>query len=173
MSGIYALESLRREAPETGGAIVEVLSAFIRREVGKKYGSVPPPSASVEVQAALAVLGRPWHVTALTDKPLDLHGMALRHAYLPLVHFQRAFLYDCDLEGALLVGAHLQGAWFGRTNLRNANLDEAHLEGADLSTARNLKENQLKTALLDGNTRLPVHLTGDGISLRPAFLNLK
>jgi hypothetical protein len=158
LAGIYSLEALRRESPETAGVVVEVLASFVRQEAewGQERGR--PQPASAEVQAALAALGRQPR-TDWVDRPLDLHGIALRQAYLPLVQFQRAFLYDCDLESALLVGARLDGCWFARTNLHNANLDEAHLEGADLSQARNLLPKQLASAYTNEKTRLPFSFT--------------
>jgi hypothetical protein len=157
LAGIYALEALRRDVPETGGAVVEILSSFVRRQAAWDPGLGEPKAASTEVQAALAALGRQAR-SAWEDRPLDLHGIALKEAYLPLAHFERAFLYDCDFEGALLVGARLDGAWLARTNLRNANLDDAHLEGADLSNARNMTKYQLARVHIDSHTRLPTAL---------------
>ena len=169
LAGIYALEGLRRDSPELGSAVVDVLSTFVRREARWDATFGQAKNASTEVQAALAVLGRQWTDKGTAERPLDLHGMALRHAYLPLVHFENAFLYDCDLDSSLLVGAHLQGAWLGRTNLRNANLDGAHLEGADLSTARNLTNIQLRRAHLNVATRLPTAFQSNGLHIRPGF----
>jgi len=85
------------------------------------------------------------------------------------VHFDRAFLYDCDFEGALLVGARLEGAWLARTNLHNANLDEAHLEGADLSDVHHLTPSQLTLAFVDESTRLPRTLNVAAVSRRSGF----
>ena len=169
LAGIYALEALRRESPDLGSAVVDVLSTFVRREARWDPAFGQAKNASTEVQAALAVLGRRWKDKHAAERPLDLHGMALRYAYLPLVHFQNAFLYDCDLECALLVGAHLEGAWLGRTNLRNANLDGAHLEGADLSTARHLTDVQLRRIYVNAATRLPAAFLNTGLNIRPAF----
>lgn len=157
LAGIYALEALRREVPQMGGAVVEILSSFVRRQAAWDPGFGEPRAASTEVQAALAALGRQTR-SQWEDRPLDLHGIALKEAYLPLAHFERAFLYDCNFEGALLVGARLDGAWLARTNLYNANLDDAHLEGADLSNARNLTKQQLSKVHIDSQTRLPTAL---------------
>lgn len=154
-AGIYALDGLSRETHagrELRDAIIEVLSAFVRRHAGPECAA---SHTSPEVQAALTALGRaPQHEFA-QDRPLDLHGICLREAYLPLCHFERAFLYDCDFEGALLVGARLRGAWLSRANFTRANLDKADLRGADLSGARGLIADNLTGILWDAQTRWP------------------
>ncbi len=157
LAGIYALEELCRESPGEQSAVVEILTSFVRRLSAwdSALAGTRPQPASMEVQAALTAIGRRHWPFSAEEKPLDLSRIALREAYLPFSHFERAFLFDCDFEGALLVGAHLQGAWLARTNLKNANLDYAHLEGADLMDARNLGLEQLRRAHLDGATRLP------------------
>jgi uncharacterized protein YjbI with pentapeptide repeats len=159
LAAIYALEGLTRETAsndsELQGAITEVLSAFVRRRAHYGVGFRTIETTSTEVQAALMALGRAPQSVVGRDRPLDLHGIALRDAYLPLCHFERAFLYDCDLEGALLVGTHLRGAWLARANLTRANLDGADLRGADLHGARGLSEEIKKSVLWDDDTRWP------------------
>ena len=159
LAGIYALEGLAHEENENKDqlrdAIVEVLSAFVRRRARWQIGFSPAETTSPEVQAALVALGRAPRAFAEQDRPLDLHGIALREAYLPLCHFERAFLYDCDFEGALLVGAHLQGAWLARANLTRANLDGADLRGADLSGARGIDPSEISGVIWDADTRWP------------------
>lgn len=169
LAGIYALEGLRRDDPQCGGIVVEVLSSFVRRKSAYDRALSVSRKATTQVQAALAALGRRERDPQWENRPLDLHGIAIREAYLPLVHFEHAFLYDCDFEGALLVGAFLQGAWLARTNLRNSNLDEAHLEGADLSDVHNLAAEQLQRAQLDASTRLPKALHKGHKSRRAGF----
>lgn len=159
LAGIYALEGLLHEETENSGqlrdAIVEVLSAFVRRRARWQIGFPATEKTAPDVQAALVALGRAPRAFTGQDRPLDLHGIALREAYLPLCHFERAFLYDCDFEGALLVGAHLQGAWLARANLTRANLDGADLRGADLSGARGLDPAELSGIIWDADTRWP------------------
>ncbi|MBW3638070.1 MAG: pentapeptide repeat-containing protein, partial [Armatimonadetes bacterium] len=91
IAGIYALESLRRDGEATlRGAIVEVLSAFVRRRARWEIGFAPVERTAGDVQAALTALGRAPQDDVGADRPLDLHGIALREAYLPLCHFERA-----------------------------------------------------------------------------------
>ena len=77
---------------------------------------------------------------------LDLHG-----AYLRGTNLSRA-----NLEAANLSGADFTGASFRGSNFRNANLAGTILRGADLTDATNLTGEQLKAAIIDEQTRLPV-----------------
>ncbi len=157
LAGIYALEGLQREdGQETlHSAIMEVLAAFVRRRARWEIGFAPIQTTPTDVLAALTALGRAPQEANRAERPLDLHGIALRDAVLPFCRFERAFLYDCDFEGALLVGAKLRGAWLARANLTRANLDGADLRGADLSQARGLIADNLKDVLHDEDTRWP------------------
>ena len=157
LSGVYALDGLWHEADQEAlhDAITEVLSAFVRRRARWEIGFAPIQTTPADVLAALTALGRAPRRDTFTDRPLDLHGIALREAYLPFSRFERAFLYDCDLEGALLLGANLRGAWLARANLKRANLDGADLRGADLSDVRGLIVADLKDVKWDADTRWP------------------
>ena len=157
LGGIYALEGLGREPEQAArwGAIIEVLAAFVRRRARWEIGFAPIETTPTDVLAALTALGRAPQEGFSADRPLDLHGIALREAILPFCRFERAFLYDCDFEGALLVGAKLRGAWLARANLTRANLDGADLRGADLTSARGLIAENLKGVLHDADTRWP------------------
>lgn len=157
LAGIYALDGLAREAGQETlqSAIVEVLSALVRRRAHWEPGFAPIERTPTDVLAALTALGRAPQQNFGADRPLDLHGIALREASLPFCNFERAFLYDCDFEGALLVGAKLRGAWLARANLTRANLDGADLRGTDLRGARGLKPENLTGVLYDADTRWP------------------
>jgi len=155
LGGIYTLEQLAKDSPIDQGPVIEVLATFVRERVGWKIGGPVPDRIASEIQVILTVLGRREWSFAREDKPLDLHGTCLAHAHLPFAHFERAFLYETNLERTLLYRANLQGAWLAKSILTYANLDEAHLEGADLSGAIGLTREQLKTAFVDGETRLP------------------
>ena len=163
-SGIYALESLARADKSARSSVIEILAALVRRRAERALaptGAVTHARVPGDVQAALAVLGRIER--APNFAPLDLHGVALRGAFLPNAKFAGALLYSCDLEGALLDGADLRGAWLWQTNLNRVNLDNADLRGTDLSDARGLKRQQIETAVCDEKTRLP-KLEGDDLS---------
>ena len=157
LAGIYGLEGLLREktqdSAQLSGAIIEVFAEFVRRHAGIE--SKNALGLGIDVQAALTALGRAPEALAGLERPLDLHGISLREAYLPLCHFERAFLYECDFEGALLVGARLQGAWLARANFTRANLDGADLRGADLTGARGVDPAAIRDVKHDKETRWP------------------
>lgn len=157
LAGIYALDGLRHEPEQSalGDAITEVLSAFVRRRARWEVGFPARQNTPADVTAALTALGRAPGAGGRADRPLDLHGIALREAYLPYSNFERAFLYDCDFEGALLVGANLRGAWLARAHLKRTNLDGADLRGADLTGARGLVLSDLQSVRHDAETRWP------------------
>ena len=155
-AGVYALESLARADENARESVIEILSALVRRRAERALlptGAFTQARVPGDAQAALAVLGRIERVPDFA--PLDLHGIALRGAFLPHAKFAGALLYNCDLDGALLEGADLRGAWLWQTNLNRVNLDGADLRGADLSSARGLRRGQIKTAVCDEKTRLP------------------
>ncbi|MBW4544526.1 MAG: pentapeptide repeat-containing protein [Symplocastrum torsivum CPER-KK1] len=54
------------------------------------------------------------------------------------------------MNGAVLKGAFLNGA-----NMKETSLVVANLEGANLKDAKNLKQEQIKTAFRDSYTILP------------------
>jgi uncharacterized protein YjbI with pentapeptide repeats len=64
---------------------------------------------------------------------------------------------NANLRGANLERAYLQDAHFNNTNLRKANL-----KGANLNRARNLTCDQIESAFIDKNTRLPDYITLTG-----------
>jgi uncharacterized protein YjbI with pentapeptide repeats len=172
LGGIYALEQIARDSSTEHGAIVEILTAYVRghaaRDGPEQQPGEPPPlrQRAMDVQAALTVLGR--REVAPGDAPvLELGGLDLRNAALPDANLsaarlagtdlsgtdlRRADLQGADLPAALLIGsdlrrATLRGARMPNADLRKARLAEADLEGADLHAA-NLREAELVSGRL-------------------------
>jgi curved DNA-binding protein CbpA len=117
-----------------------------------------------------------------------LEGVDFREARLVKVNLERADLYKANLSRALMSGARLAGADLNRAllietrlkgadlsfvnlssaDLRGADLSEARiegasligtrLEGADLSGVRALTAEQIETAIVDLETKLPGRL---------------
>jgi len=77
---------------------------------------------------------------------LDLHG-----AFLRFTDLSRFDLEDANLGGADFTGANFRGADF-----KNANLSGTILRGADLTDVTNLTREQLATAIIDDQTKLPI-----------------
>jgi uncharacterized protein YjbI with pentapeptide repeats len=156
LGGIYSLERIMKDSEKDQATIIEVLSAFIRtpapdpRKNGATAESRPrnngtaefddppdPPSRdnpaiplSVDVQAALTVLGRRPDLfgTPMADlRRIDWHNTDLEHANL-----QRVDLTGADLRGAQLRGADLTGAELTGAQLKKADFRDARLHGVDL-----------------------------------------
>jgi uncharacterized protein YjbI with pentapeptide repeats len=175
--GVYALEGIARDSDSERGAVVEVLTAFVRQLA--PWPPKPPwdlervpklQTRAPDVQAAMRVLGRArWRDLSLE---LQLNDIDLRVAYLPDANLQRAFLHDVHLEDARirrislqhanLRRAHLQRALLGDADLSyavlpDADLHEALLERADLSGS-NLSGANLRNAKLTVRDPRPTHL---------------
>jgi uncharacterized protein YjbI with pentapeptide repeats len=104
----------------------------------------------------------------------NLQQAFLQRAHLQGANLQRAHLQGADLLGANLLGADLlkadlQRAFFPDANLQGADLRGADLLGADLlgadlqranlTEAKNLTQDQINTACVDEDTKLPAGLT--------------
>jgi uncharacterized protein YjbI with pentapeptide repeats len=81
----------------------------------------------------------------------------------PTLDVRGAFVRRTDLSGASLRGANLSNADASGALFRNADFEGARLvgtilRGADLTGARNLTIEQLATAVIDDETRLPAHI---------------
>jgi uncharacterized protein YjbI with pentapeptide repeats len=163
LGGIYALERIAADSPSEHGAIVEILTAYVRGHATPAAPVAEPAGAALrvraaDVQAAMAVLGRR---TVLPGDPqvLQLDGLDLRAATLPGADFSLADLsgsdlagsglYEADMHGANLAGARLAEADLGEANLRAARLQEADLNGARLAGS-NLEAADLRRANLRG-----------------------
>ncbi len=103
----------------------------------------------------------------------DLHGAYLYGAVLNRASFRRADLLVADMRTAKLRRANLGGANLQRTdlsktdlrganlkyaNLKNAILNRTKLQGADLTSARNLSQEQIDKAIVDEHTKFPDYL---------------
>ena len=66
------------------------------------------------------------------------------------------------MKGANLSHAHLEHAFFFEAHLEDAVLRGTHLEGANLLGAHGITREQLDSAIIDGETRLPAYLTTGG-----------
>ena len=72
---------------------------------------------------------------------------------------QEAALAHCELQGAQFSRARMQSVGGSYSQFQGATLDGAQLQGAYLDRAENLTQDQINTACVDENTRLPEGLT--------------
>ena len=172
LGGIYALGQLVRDSPSDHGAIIEILTAYVR-----EHSAWPPRNSSSEQEQPLLVNADVQAVVTLLrrrdlaedqaqDIVIDLastdlrgvHGreLSLAQAHLSSSQLQDALLMDADLSGAMLVGANMEGTTLIGANLREAVmrrtvLRSAHLEGADLRAAK-LQRADLREATYNEST---------------------
>ena len=151
LGGIYALERIAKDSEKDHGPIMEVLTAYVREKAPRQEEGIPkgfekPPP---DIQAILTVLGR-RETTGKNrgNDPLDLSDTRL----------VRAGLTDANLSGAILVDADLSGAYLKRANLAGADLTDANLSKAFLNNAKNLTEEQVRSAISCSGATLPDYL---------------
>lgn len=177
LGGIYALERIARDSERDHWPIMEVLTAYVRknRRWENHTGSKPedkPRELPIDIQAILTVIGRRSQTYRRgEDHLLDLAGTDLRRANLTNARLEGTHLGMANLEGADLSRAHLEGAnlWGVRlegTNLSGARLRGADLGGTDLRGAESLTREQIGEAVTDGDTVLPDDLKGDRVGRR-------
>lgn len=157
---IYALGRIARDSGRDHGAIMAILSAFLREAApGSAFDAngdeFRRPPANVE--AALTVISQ-------RDRKYDPKERVETH---PAVLYPS--LSDLDLFGAFLFGAHLEGLRLHRTHLDYAGLAEAHLEGARLHGVHLVGAN-LRAAHLDDGRFEPYGEQPDWVDLRWANL---
>jgi hypothetical protein len=164
LGGIYALERIARDSPRDHWAIMEVLTAYVRRNApaldNSTEGGNPRTDAyKPDIQAIMGVLLHRRARREVGDQNLDLRATDLKWAYLPKANLERANLWKARLQGAVLEGAHLKGAFLFGVHLERAALDEGDFEEADLSEAH-LERASLRGANLKGASLGLAHLEG-------------
>ncbi|AKB47425.1 Pentapeptide repeat family protein [Methanosarcina sp. Kolksee] len=171
LGGIYALERIANESEKDYWPIIEVLTAYIRKN--SNYKEIPDAEeASLDIQAILNVIKRrKSFFTNGESIGLDLQKTLLRKVDLNGVHLERADINGAHLEGANLKGANLKGAHLRGAHLKEANLEGANLEKADLNGA-NLEGTELNFVHLEEAYLLNAHFEGAyllGASLEKAY----
>jgi Pentapeptide repeats (8 copies) len=85
----------------------------------------------------------------------DLTWAELSLANLIEANLQDACLNRAELQDAILLQTHLERADLREANLKGARLWKAQLQGANLTGAKNLTQDQIDRACVDGDTKLP------------------
>ena len=173
LGGIYALERIANESEKDYWPIMEILTAYVRKnspaehKLKRDYLTSEPISMdiqanestiskdsttreiSLDIQAILTIIGKCNHYYDDEEPRLNLHLTYLEGAYLTDAHLERVSFYGAHLKRALLDDAHLEGAYLADAFLEGAILDGAYLEGAYLKNAH-LKVAYLRNAHLEG-----------------------
>ncbi|MCO5382615.1 MAG: pentapeptide repeat-containing protein [Methanosarcina barkeri] len=160
LGGIYALERISKESDKDYWSIMEILTAYIRKN------SLIEQNISLDISAILTVIKRRRCSFNLGEtNGLDLQGAYLREADLQKANFAGVNLEGANLQGANLQGANLQGAKlsgvvFEKAKLQGANLQNACLKGVNLLVAANLQNAELAEANLQKANLQKANLKG-------------
>ena len=170
LGGIYALERIAKDSKADHWTVMEVLTAYIRRNFPapkssdelkdriQKVSSTIFPKVPIDIDAICMVLiGRRLEHEQNNDQALDLSGTDLFGVKLLTVNLENAFLDGVCLIGSqlerahltkvFLREAHLEKAILWKTNLEEANLQNANLDGAILEAALLMNANFMRTSL--------------------------
>ena len=158
IGGIYSLERIAKDSPKDQWTIMEILTAFVRKnspitpeiqeleegseEKLKALEKLDP--VKIEIQAALTVIGRREQeqdytsdkVSQQNTKRLDLSNSNLRSADLRSANLRSANLSSTNLSSTNLYSANLIGADLTDTNFTGADLSLSYLSRANFTGAR-------------------------------------
>ncbi|MFI1567595.1 pentapeptide repeat-containing protein [Streptomyces sp. NPDC020490] len=95
-------------------------------------------------------------LTAADLRQADLRGVVMKGSILNTADMCFAWLIDARCDGAAMHRVDLRGAL-----LEKSTFVETDLAGADLRETRGLTAQQLSSAFIDAETRLPDHLVND------------
>jgi hypothetical protein len=142
LGAIYALERVAQDSARDHWTIMEVLTAYVRKNAPAPTEENPREKYALgpmtEIQAILTVLGRRkrGHVRE-GERRLDLSRTDLRHAKLSHLHLDRAsFDYACLKRAnfsmayvmeASFVGCDLSEAWFTGSYAEKADFQDSVL----------------------------------------------
>lgn len=173
LGGIYALEKIASESEEYYSPVIEILTAYIRKNSGvnpqiKEKSLICEPASidfqvnenanreatnarklPLDIQAILTVIGRRQkYFSNGESNRLNLREVCLIGANFKGFHLEGACFRGSDLHGATFTDAHLEGANFAGSNLEWAKFREAHLEDATFTVA-SLKHAYFRQAHLE------------------------
>jgi len=152
LGGIYALERIANESDKDYWPIMEILTAYVRKNSGTELTEnkknthvsmdIQAEESSIvvtqkakklplDVQAILTVIGRrKYYFGAGESKRLNLSETCLQGARLIEYHLERTNFDEANLKNAVLVKTRLKQATFFEACLENARLSEAYIENA-------------------------------------------
>ena len=141
LGGIYALERIAKDSPKDHWTIMEVLTSFVRQKTMHQIGKI-----TLDIQAALTVIGRRDSSADPKNRKLDLSDTKLIEAQLFGANLSRANLYKCrlmkvDLSNALLMETHFGGSTLFEPIFTGAIFSETNFSGV-----KGLTPNKVKSA---------------------------
>lgn len=151
LGGIYALERIANESDKDYWPIMEILTAYVKRNASIEDSKVrEQDKVRLDIQAVLTVIGRCKY--AISDGVyyrLDMSKIFVAHVDLQEASFEDFDFDDANFEEAHLPSSVFEGVCFSGANLKKAILAGANLEEAILSKA-NLEGSLLAVANLKG-----------------------
>jgi hypothetical protein len=167
LGGIYALESISRNYPETYySTVLEILTAYVRENAPwpprvdptseAPLATFPLLKPSSDFQAILDVVMRLVQLERSGHKPEDLPGTVnlsgsdLRGASLAEAYLRHFSFHSSNLREALLVGADFRGSNLYKTNFQGAPMCGADFRGTSAIEDTNFDGCDLMIALLQG-----------------------
>jgi uncharacterized protein YjbI with pentapeptide repeats len=196
LGGIYALERIARDSEKDHWPIMEVLTAYVRKNAPRLPEPTSPQEGQTSQSEELPGANQPDHLSVLKKiseykrlEPLEdiqailtVIGRRTRtygkgeDQSLDLRETDLSFsnLYKAHLEAAFLLGACLSGAKLIEARMEGAYLRGVELSGADLTRAQlegaDLKYAELRGVKLKGANLLKANIEGAklwGPSSRP------
>ncbi|WP_187414947.1 pentapeptide repeat-containing protein [Nonomuraea sp. PA05] len=176
LGGIHSLERIAHDSPRDHPAVMEALTAFVRRVSKTRSEEVPQ-----DLQAAVTTLvrripesdrgrlnlrGAHLNGLDLIDANLvraDLTGASLAGADLSRADLNEATLANADLSRTTLCAARMGGAKLTQAVLREADLSAAGLVKAEITDA-DLSDACLREADLSGTKAERARFTGADVT---------
>lgn len=141
LGGIYALERIANESKKDYLPIMEILTAYARKNSPNNESVFEQHTVntevSFEIQAILTVIGRRNH--SYDDKKnncLKLNRTLLQGADLEEANFKEANFESTNLSGSVFKGANLERANLCMAYLESVDFTKANLKGVCLSSAK-------------------------------------
>ena len=158
LGGIYALERIANESKKDYWPIMEILTAYIRKNSSIKDQKVQERErVQFDIQAILSVIKK----RNKPDNFIEPCGLDLQDTYLCKTNLSNTYLEGADLTGADLTEAHLEGAHLTKYDKTEYDYDESGcISGYSIIKEANLNWAHLRKAHLEGAYLRQAHLEG-------------
>jgi uncharacterized protein YjbI with pentapeptide repeats len=167
LGGIYALERIANESEKDYWPIMEILTAYVRKNSNIKEFINCKDRISIDIQTILNILKkRKYSFENGEFESLDLRKTFLQGANIRGTNLRKAFLQETNLKNANFSEANLEEACLSHTNCIEASFAKANLKGTFFIKAilqkTNFDESDLKGAYFS-NANLKEAVFGDSI----------
>ena len=134
IGGIYSLERIAQDSPRDYWTVMEILAAFIRDQLNfQAWDELPEkPKASKDITPAIIVLG----TRQPPESPIYLQRCDFRKCSFMQDDFRGAQFHKSHFGQANFFGANLMRANFYHSDLSEANLKQANLSETNLTQAK-------------------------------------